>query len=77
MNWNVFYQPLSFLIFLICALQKPIEPFDLAECETELMVDTIRSTPHENGFYVLLEYANMFISSFLLFYSSVAITTQE
>jgi NADH-quinone oxidoreductase subunit H len=46
MNWNVFYQPLSFLIFLICAFAETNRtPFDLAECETELMVDTIRNTP--------------------------------
>jgi NADH-quinone oxidoreductase subunit H len=35
MNWNVFYQPLSFLIFLICAFAETNRtPFDLAECET-------------------------------------------
>ena len=38
MNWNVFYQPLSFLIFLICAFAETNRtPFDLAECETELI----------------------------------------
>jgi NADH:ubiquinone oxidoreductase subunit H len=55
MNWNVFYQPLSFLIFLICAFAETNRtPFDLAECETELMVDTIQNTLYENGF--LAEY---------------------
>jgi NADH-quinone oxidoreductase subunit H len=45
MNWNVFYQPLSY-IFLICAFAETNRtPFDLAECETELVVDTIRNTP--------------------------------
>jgi NADH-quinone oxidoreductase subunit H len=39
MSWNVFYQPLSFLIFLICAFAETNRtPFDLAECETELIV---------------------------------------
>jgi NADH-quinone oxidoreductase subunit H len=38
MNWNVFYQPLSFLIFLICAFAETNRtPFDLAECESELI----------------------------------------
>jgi NADH-quinone oxidoreductase subunit H len=42
MNWNVFYQSF-FLIFLICAFAETNRPFDLAECETELMVDTIHT----------------------------------
>jgi NADH-quinone oxidoreductase subunit H len=51
MNWNVFYQPLSFLIFLICALQKQIElHFDLAECETELIGGYHTVLLYENGF---------------------------
>ena len=38
MNWNVFYQPVSFLIFLICAFAETNRtPFDLAECESELI----------------------------------------
>jgi NADH-quinone oxidoreductase subunit H len=44
MHWNVFYQPLSFFIFLICAFAETNRtPFDLAECESELMEDTIRN----------------------------------
>jgi NADH-quinone oxidoreductase subunit H len=35
MHWNVFYQPLSFFIFLICAFAETNRtPFDLAECES-------------------------------------------
>mgnify|MGYP006339641261 FL=1 len=32
-HWNVFYQPLGFLIFLICAFAECNRtPFDLPEC---------------------------------------------
>jgi NADH-quinone oxidoreductase subunit H len=67
MHWNVFYQPLSFFIFLICAFAETNRtPFDLAECESELMEDTIRIFFDENGIYLFAEYANMFISSTIL-----------
>jgi NADH:ubiquinone oxidoreductase subunit H len=59
-------------------LQKPIDSFDLAECETELIGGYHTEYSMKMGFYLFAEYANMFISStFLLFYSSVAITTLE
>jgi NADH-quinone oxidoreductase subunit H len=36
--WNVVYQPLGFMIFLICAFAETNRtPFDLPECETELV----------------------------------------
>jgi NADH-quinone oxidoreductase subunit H len=36
--WNIVYQPLGFLIFLICAFAETNRaPFDLPECETELV----------------------------------------
>jgi len=38
LNWNVWYQPLGFILFLTCALAECNRaPFDLAECETELI----------------------------------------
>jgi NADH-quinone oxidoreductase subunit H len=36
--WNVIYQPLGFLIFIVCAFAECNRaPFDLPECETELV----------------------------------------
>ena len=68
MNWNVFYQPLSFIIFLICAFAETNRtPFDLAECETELIGGYhTEYSSMKMGFYLFAEYANMFISSTLL-----------
>jgi NADH-quinone oxidoreductase subunit H len=68
MNWNVFYQPLSFLIFLICAFAETNRtPFDLAECETELIGGYhTEYSSMKMGFYLFAEYANMFISSAIL-----------
>ncbi len=67
-NWNVFYQPLSFLIFLICAFAETNRtPFDLAECETELIGGYhTEYSSMKMGFYLFAEYANMFISSAIL-----------
>jgi NADH-quinone oxidoreductase subunit H len=68
MNWNVFYQPLSFLIFLICAFAETNRtPFDLAECETELIGGYhTEYSSMKMGFYLFAEYANMFISATIL-----------
>lgn len=68
MNWNVFYQPLSFLIFLICSFAETNRtPFDLAECETELVGGYhTEYSSMKMGFYLFAEYANMFISSTIL-----------
>ena len=68
MHWNVFYQPLSFIIFLICAFAETNRtPFDLAECETELIGGYhTEYSSMKMGFYLFAEYANMFISSTIL-----------
>jgi NADH-quinone oxidoreductase subunit H len=68
MNWNVFYQPVSFLIFLICAFAETNRtPFDLAECESELVGGYhTEYSSMKMGFYLFAEYANMFISSAIL-----------
>jgi len=68
LHWNVFYQPLSFLIFLICAFAETNRtPFDLAECESELIGGYhTEYSSMKMGFYLFAEYANMFISSTIL-----------
>lgn len=68
LHWNVFYQPLTFFIFLICAFAETNRtPFDLAECESELIGGYhTEYSSMKMGFYLFAEYANMFISSTIL-----------
>ena len=68
MNWNVFYQPVGFLIFLVCAFAETNRtPFDLAECESELIGGYhTEYSSMKMGFYLFAEYINMFISSAIL-----------
>ena len=67
-HWNVIYQPLGFLIFLICAFAETNRaPFDLPECETELIGGYhTEYGSMKLGFYLFAEYVNMFISSALM-----------
>ena len=67
-GWNVLYQPLAFLIFLICSFAETNRtPFDLAECESELIGGYhTEYSSMKMGFYLFAEYANMFISSTIL-----------
>jgi NADH-quinone oxidoreductase subunit H len=63
-HWNIFYQPLGFIIFLICAFAECNRtPFDLPECETELIGGYhTEYSSMKLGFYLFAEYINMFIS---------------
>jgi NADH-quinone oxidoreductase subunit H len=63
-TWNVFSQPLGFLIFLICAFAETNRsPFDLPECETELVGGYhTEYSSMKLGFYLFSEYINMFVS---------------
>lgn len=64
-NWNVFYQPIGFIVFLVCAFAEcNRSPFDLAECETELVGGYhTEYSSMKLGLYLFAEYINMFISS--------------
>jgi NADH-quinone oxidoreductase subunit H len=64
-TWNILIQPLGFLIFFVCALAETNRaPFDLPECETELVGGYhTEFSSMKLGFYLFAEYVNMFISS--------------
>lgn len=67
-NWNIWSQPLGFLIFLICAFAECNRvPFDLPECETELVGGYhTEYSSMKLGLYMFSEYINMFVSSALM-----------
>lgn len=68
MNWNILYQPFAFIIFFVAALAETNRhPFDLPECESELV--TGYSTEYSSmklGLYLFGEYVNMFIANALI-----------
>jgi NADH-quinone oxidoreductase subunit H len=63
--WNVWRQPVGFVLFLVCAFAETNRsPFDLPECETELVGGYhTEYSSMKLGFYLFAEYINMFISS--------------
>ena len=64
-NWNIWYQPLGFLIFITCAFAECNRtPFDLPESEQELVGGYhTEYSSMKLGLYLFAEYINMFISS--------------
>ncbi|HSH68192.1 MAG TPA: NADH-quinone oxidoreductase subunit NuoH [Bacteroidia bacterium] len=64
-HWNILVQPLGCLIFIICAFAETNRaPFDLPECETELVGGYhTEYSSMKLGFFLFAEYINMFISS--------------
>lgn len=66
--WNIAYQPLGFLLFLVCAFAECNRtPFDLPEAENELNFGYHQEySSMKLGFYLFAEYVNMFISSAIM-----------
>lgn len=66
--WNIVYQPLGFLIFLVCSFAECNRtPFDLPEAENELNFGYHQEySSMKLGFYLFAEYINMFISSVIM-----------
>jgi len=64
-RWNVLYQPVGFILFMVCAFAETNRaPFDLPECETELIGGYhTEYSSMKLGFYLFAEYINMFVSS--------------
>src|SRR5687768_6771992 len=68
LGWNIIYQPLGFLIFLVCAFAECNRtPFDLSEAESELNFGYHQEySSMKLGFYLFAEYINMFVSSAIM-----------
>ncbi|MGI8951444.1 MAG: NADH-quinone oxidoreductase subunit NuoH [Chitinophagaceae bacterium] len=68
LGWNIWYQPLAFIIFLVCAFAECNRtPFDLSEAENELNMGYHQEySSMKLGFYLFAEYVNMFISSAII-----------
>jgi NADH-quinone oxidoreductase subunit H len=68
MNWNIFYQPVAFIVFFICALAETNRaPFDLPECENELIGGYhTEYSSMKLGLFLFSEYVAMFVSSAIM-----------
>jgi NADH-quinone oxidoreductase subunit H len=64
-TWNVFKQPLGFIIFIVCAFAETNRtPFDLPECETELIGGYhTEYSSMKMGLYLFAEYVNVFVAT--------------
>ncbi|MCO5233528.1 MAG: NADH-quinone oxidoreductase subunit NuoH [Chitinophagales bacterium] len=68
MQWNIVYQPIGFVLFLVCAFAEANRtPFDLPECEAELVGGYhTEYSSMKLGFFLFAEYAHMFVSSAII-----------
>jgi NADH-quinone oxidoreductase subunit H len=67
-SWNIWKQPLGFLVFFICAMAECNRtPFDLPEAENELNFGYHQEySSMKLGFYLFAEYINMFMSGVIM-----------
>jgi NADH-quinone oxidoreductase subunit H len=67
-TWNVFKQPLGFLIFLVCSFAELNRaPFDMAESESELIGGYhTEYSSMKLGFFLFAEYINLFITCIVI-----------
>lgn len=67
-HWNVVYQPLGFLIFVICAFAETNRaPFDLPEAEAELVAGyNVEYASIVFALFFLAEYSNMILGATLV-----------
>ncbi len=67
-TWNVFKQPLGFIIFLVCSFAELNRaPFDMAESESELIGGYhTEYSSMKLGFFLFAEYINLFITSVII-----------
>jgi len=67
-TWNVFKQPIGFIVFFVCALAELNRaPFDMAESESELNTGyLLEYSSMKMGMFMFAEYINLFITSVLL-----------
>lgn len=68
LNWNIFYAPVGFLIFTVCAFAETNRaPFDLPECEAELVAGYhTEYSSMKLGLFLFAEYIHMFSSSAMM-----------
>lgn len=68
LSWNVFHQPLAFLVFLVCAFAETNRlPFDFPEAEPELIAGYhIEYGSMKFGLFFLGEYYGMVVQSALI-----------
>lgn len=66
--WNIFYQPVAFFIFFVCSLAELNRaPFDLPECESELVGGYhTEYSSMKLGLYLFAEYTSMFVSAAIM-----------
>lgn len=68
MDWNIFYQPVGFFVFFVCSLAECNRaPFDLPECESELIGGYhTEYSSMKLGLFLFAEYVAMFTSAALI-----------